>query len=145
MGEVASLIQGVSSGFEEVTELLRWLRTSNRNEAGLLRWPRIFHHHGVRRRIVSNGAFAVSLVIGAALLALWLDARFPRHELTLHRIVGHAIGALALLCVIPGNVGSIAVGFLVVFALVLPALVYMSLAAVWFVRLTQSSLGGSYR
>lgn len=93
---------------------------------------------------MSNEMFAVSLVIGAALLALWVDVRFPLRDLTLQRIVGHAIAALALLFVIPANVASQTVGFVVVFALVLPALVYMSLSAVWFVRFTRSSLGSSW-
>jgi hypothetical protein len=93
---------------------------------------------------VSNGAFAVSLVIGAALLALWTDVRFPLRDLTLQKIVGHAIAALALLYVIPSGVASPALGLVLVFALVLPAVVYMCLAAVWFVRFTQSSLGSSW-
>ena len=93
---------------------------------------------------MSNAMFAVSLVIGAALLALWVDIRFPLRDLTVQRIVGHAIGALALLYVLPGNAGSTGVGLAVVFGLVLPALVYMCLTAVWFVRFTQSSLGSSW-
>jgi hypothetical protein len=95
---------------------------------------------------VSNGAFAVSLIIGAALLALWVDTRFPRQELTVYRIAAHAIAAFALLYVIPGNIASTVVGgFVLVFALMLPALVYMFLTVVWFLRLLQSSLGSSFR
>jgi uncharacterized membrane protein len=93
---------------------------------------------------VSNGVFAVSLVIGAALLALWVDVRFPLRDLTLQRIVGHAIAALALLYVIPSDAATPTVGLVIVFALVLPALVYMWLTAVWFVRFAQSSLGSSW-
>ena len=40
---------------------------------------------------MSNGVFAVSLVIGAALLAFWVNVRFPLRDLTVQRIVGHAI------------------------------------------------------
>ena len=93
---------------------------------------------------MSNGVFAVSLVIGAALLAVWVDVRFPLRDLSVQRIVGHAIGALALLYVMPASSGSATVGLAVVFGLVLPALVYMCLTAVWFVRFTQSSLGSSW-
>ena len=93
---------------------------------------------------MSSGMFAVSLVIGAALLALWVDVRFPLRDLTVQRIVGHAIAALALIYVIPANAGSASVGLAIVFALVLPALVYMCLTAGWFVRFAQSSLGSSW-
>ena len=55
---------------------------------------------------MSNSAFAISLVLGAALLALWADVRFPRTELTMQGVVGHAIAALALLYFIPGTAGS---------------------------------------
>jgi hypothetical protein len=88
--------------------------------------------------------FAVSLVIGAALLALWVNVRFPLRDLTVQRIVGHAIAALALIYVIPANAGSTSVGLAIAFALVLPALVYVCLMAVWFVRVAQSSLGSSW-
>ena len=93
---------------------------------------------------MSNGVFAISLVIGAALLALWVDVRFPLRDLSVQRIVGHAIAALALIYLIPASPGSTAVGLALVFGLVLPALVYMCLTAVWFVRFTQSSLGSSW-
>jgi hypothetical protein len=73
-----------------------------------------------------------------------VDARFPVQEPTLHRIVGHAIAALAVIYVIPGSAGSTVVGFSVIFALVLPALVYLCLTAVWFLRLAQSSRGSSW-
>lgn len=93
---------------------------------------------------MSNGTFAVSLVVGAAVLALWVNARFPRQELALRKVVVHAIAAFVLLHLIPVSIGSIAAGFLIVFALVLPVLVYMFLTMVWFVRLTQNMLG-TYR
>ena len=108
--------------------------------------PRIFHPTKSEEETnVSNGVFAVSLVIGAAVLALWVDVRFPLRDLDVQRIVGHAIGALALLYVIPSSVASPSLGFVLVFALVLPALVYMCLTGVWFIRFTQSSLGSSLR
>lgn len=93
---------------------------------------------------MSNGAFMIAFVIGAAMLALWVDARFPRHELSLYRIAAHAIVAVLLLHLVPGSGGSAAAGLAIVFALVLPALVYVLLTAVWFVRLTQNMLG-TYR
>ncbi|HWG55140.1 MAG TPA: hypothetical protein VNT58_01325 [Gaiellaceae bacterium] len=92
---------------------------------------------------MSNLVFAISLVVGAALLALWLDVRFPRQGLTLQRIVGHAIVALLLVHLAPGGSASPALSLAIVFALVLPALVYLWLTAVWFVRLAQGALGSS--
>jgi UDP-N-acetylmuramyl pentapeptide phosphotransferase/UDP-N-acetylglucosamine-1-phosphate transferase len=94
---------------------------------------------------VSNQLFAVSLVIGAAVLALWVDVRFPLRDLTLQRIVGHAIAAVALVHVGSMIIGSSTLGLAVgVFALLLPALVYLCLTALWFVRFTQRSLGSSW-
>jgi hypothetical protein len=93
---------------------------------------------------VSKELFAVSLVVGAALLALWADVRFPLRDLTLQRIVPHAVAALAILFFIPESVASQTVGVVVVFAFVLPALVYMFLTAAWFVRFLQSALGSSW-
>jgi hypothetical protein len=92
---------------------------------------------------VSSGVFAVSLIFGAALLALWVDARFPRRELTFYRIIGHAIAAVVIIHLIPGT-GSPAAGVVIVFALVLPAVVYMLLSALWLIRLTQTMLS-TYR
>jgi len=92
---------------------------------------------------MSNLAFAIALVLGAALLALWLDARFPRPGLTLQRIVGHMIAAVALVHLIPAAAGSPAAAFAAVFGIALPALTYLCLTAVWFVRVTQRALGSS--
>jgi len=94
---------------------------------------------------MSYGVFAVSLVVAAALLALWADARRPRRQLNMRTIVGHAIIALAFLHVIPVGADSAVAAYASVFGLVLPALVYVCLTAVWFIRLAQSSLGGSVR
>jgi hypothetical protein len=93
---------------------------------------------------VSNGAFAVSLVVGAALLALWVDARFPLRQLRMERVVVHAVVALVLIHLIPASNGTTVVSFTVVFGLVLPALVYLCVSAVWFIRLLQGSLGSSW-
>ncbi len=94
---------------------------------------------------MSNEVFAVSLVVGAALLALWVDVRFPLRDLTVQRIVVHAFGALVLVLVASETLGTSTAGFAVgVFTLLLPALVYLCVTAVWFLRFAQSSLGSSW-
>lgn len=93
---------------------------------------------------MSNGAFAISLVVGAALLALWVDVRFPVRDLTLGRIAVHAAAAFLLLHVLPAApVGSVP-AYAIVFALVLPALVYLWMSVAWFVRFAQGALGSSW-
>ena len=93
---------------------------------------------------MSNTLFGVVLVVGAALLALWLDVRFPREGLTLQRATGHAIAALALVHLVPGGVTSPAAKLALVLCVLLPVLVYALLTAVWFVRLMQRALGSAY-
>jgi hypothetical protein len=89
---------------------------------------------------MSNGMFAVALAIGAALLAVWIDARFadsaPR---TLQRVFAHALAALVLMQLIPGSGNSVLFGFVVVFGAALPAFVYAFLVAIWIMRLWLSS------
>jgi hypothetical protein len=91
---------------------------------------------------MSNGTFAVALVVGAALLALWLDQRLPRlAPAGLQAIVLHGLVAFAALQLSPANFGSPATAFLILFGLILPALVYVFLVAVWAIRLMQGALG----
>lgn len=93
---------------------------------------------------MSNGTFTLTLVVGAALLALWLDQRLPRLvPAGLQAIVLHAAVALAALQLIPGSAGSPVTVFLVLFGLALPALVYVFLVAIWMIRIAQSALGAT--
>lgn len=95
---------------------------------------------------MSNGYFALSLVTGAALLALWFDARLPMlAPAGLRAIVLHAAIALGLIHLIPGDAGSPASVYLALFGIALPALIYVFLVAIWFIRHAQSALGSSMR
>jgi hypothetical protein len=91
---------------------------------------------------MSNQTFVLLLAGGAALLALWVDRRFPSLAPdALQRLFVHAAVALVLLQLIPDSGGSVAFAFVVVFAAALPAFVYCFLVAVWFVRLWQQLAG----
>jgi hypothetical protein len=91
---------------------------------------------------MSASAFAITLTVGAALLALWLLIRYadfgPR---TLVRAVGHTIIAclmLALLLPVAfdaiGTSGLPGVPYVQVFGVALPLLVYAFLAGGWTTR-----------
>ena len=74
--------------------------------------------------------FLVALVLGAGALALWVDARFPRLAPEGFRSRSIAAGVAALL-VFGLPVAPSAAGMLV---LLLPALVFAFLTAVWLLR-----------
>jgi hypothetical protein len=84
------------------------------------------------------------LVVGAALLAVWVHARFP--ALTperLGRTMLHAAVAYLVLKVTADVVGSTASTFGSIFLVLLPALVYALLCMLWLLRLAQVALGVS--
>jgi hypothetical protein len=115
------------------------------NEAGLLRWPRILH--GVRggRGKMSGGTFAIVLVCGAALIALWLNARKPNLAPEgLPKLLIHVGIAMALMRLVPASGGSVAFAYVVVFASLLPVLVYAFLVAIWAIRIGQGAMA-AYR
>ncbi len=90
---------------------------------------------------MSNGTFALVLTAGAALLALWIDARLPKlAPATMRWVLLHVGAAVLTLQVIPGA-GSNTMIYVVLFGVVLPALVYSFLAAIWFIKLAQTALG----
>lgn len=94
---------------------------------------------------MSNGTFALVLSAGAALLALWIDARLPKlAPASMRRVFLHVGAAMLTLHVIPGA-SSTAMIYLAVFGVALPALVYSFLAAIWFIRLAQTALGSGVR
>ena len=87
---------------------------------------------------MSNQMFVIALAGGAALLALWIDRRFPSLAPDgLQRLLVHTAVALGLLQLVPDSGGSVAFAFVVVFAAALPVFVYCFLIAVWLVRLWQ--------
>lgn len=87
--------------------------------------------------------FPISLAIGTALLAAWLDVRFDkRRPVSLVRRAIHAAIALAFLRTATAGAhylivedASAARRVILVFALFLPSLVYAFLAGCWLVRM----------
>jgi hypothetical protein len=92
------------------------------------------------------GFFLVALAVGAALIAVWLDARFERFGPSDFRgAIVHVGLALAVgwLLVPAGLSGVLAVGaspMVALFSVVLPCLVYDFLAAFWVVKQAQGLL-----
>jgi hypothetical protein len=94
--------------------------------------------------------FLAVLTLGAGLLALWINSRFPK--LAPERIwtaVVHVLAALlagqvlvpTLSHAVP-DVGPAAQALLITFAIGLPALVYALLASIWVIRIAQGAMLG---
>jgi hypothetical protein len=94
---------------------------------------------------VSTEQFVVVVAVGAALLAIWLDVRLETHT---PRSVSwtfiHTAGAIFGLSVMPHLIALIVAGsdspvrkLIAVMAVLLPALIYCSLAAIWLLKLVQ--------
>jgi ABC-type Mn2+/Zn2+ transport system permease subunit len=79
--------------------------------------------------------FLPMFVVGAALLALWIDTRRPSlaPDALAHRVLA-AAGSLLALQLLPVFTGSEAALYATVFAFLLPALVWAFLSAVWLLR-----------
>jgi hypothetical protein len=79
--------------------------------------------------------FPLVFLIGAGVLALWIDVRFPKlAPRSLARRLLAAAVAVLLLEAVPLAAGSAAAAYATLFALVLPAFVLTFLAAVWVLR-----------
>ena len=79
--------------------------------------------------------FVSALVVGAALLALWIDARFPNlAPKSFQKRMLAAICAVLAFGAAPVFGGSAAAVYATLFAIVLPLLVSSLLAAVWVLR-----------
>jgi len=82
-----------------------------------------------------NAAVMSAFLTGAALLALWIDTRFPGLAPgALSRRVLVAACALFALIVSPVLDGSAAELYVTLFAILLPALVCSLLAMIWMMR-----------
>ena len=91
---------------------------------------------------MSNELFLLALVTGAALLALWFDLRLPTvAPAGIRTLALHAVLAFAGLQLIPGGDRVPGGIYLLLFGIVLPALVYVFLVAIWFIRHAQAALG----
>jgi hypothetical protein len=91
---------------------------------------------------MSNSMFLFVLLVGAAVLAVWIHARFPAlAPERLGKTLLHTGVAFALLRLAPGMVESQALAFVTVLLLVLPTLIYAQLCAIWMLRHVQTAMG----
>lgn len=91
---------------------------------------------------MSNGTFVLVLAVGAALLAIWTHARFPGlAPARLGRTVLHTALAVLVLQLLPFALDSGIDLRISILGAVLPALTYAMLAAIWMLRLAQTTLG----
>jgi len=98
---------------------------------------------------VSVSACVVCIALGAGVIAMWINFRFPKlMPWKMGRLLAHLI--VALLCIysvspvmaIVGGSGIPAARLTSVFAVAFPALVYNFLVASWVIRLVQASATG---
>jgi hypothetical protein len=100
---------------------------------------------------MSMTTFVLFLCSGAALIALWLVARFPElgpNDVT-KALLHVAISVVVLQLLVPaihavGATGLPGAQFVVSFGIVLPGLTYVFLAAGWLIRSTAARLQGRY-
>jgi hypothetical protein len=79
--------------------------------------------------------FLLALVTGAAVVALWIDVRFPR--LAPQSISGRILAVLAagaMVAVVPVAGGSRAAAYVSLFCGVFPSFVLAFLASLWLLR-----------
>ncbi len=95
--------------------------------------------------------FAFALVLGAALLAVWVHcrrvARTPEHvsRIALHTAAGFgAVTAAPSLMALLGASDSPVRAVVALFALVLPAFVYSFLTWIWLLKLLQRLMSSAY-
>ncbi len=92
---------------------------------------------------MSKDAFLFCLVVGAALLALWVACRFPGFGPS--NLMTAFMHVAATFCVGFGLAPTMGLAtgggvLLAVFGVALPALTYMFLAGIWLMRTAQASL-----
>ena len=87
---------------------------------------------------MSKDAFLFALVVGAALLALWVAMRFPEQgPSTISKAFLHVGAAMLVSALLSPAMAFVAGGggiFLAVFGVALPAFTYMFLAGIWLTR-----------
>ena len=97
---------------------------------------------------VNADVLLLAVLLGAALLALWINARFPnllpdRRGVLLVHLVASLAGlqvAPVLMKLVPGVGSSAAPATGALLGFFLPALVYAFLSAVWVIRTVQGVL-----
>jgi hypothetical protein len=100
---------------------------------------------------LSPTVFAVCFLVGAVLIALWVDVRFPRLAPTsfggtLLHVGGTIVGAQLLTPLAMHFLGgSVFLTLVSTFAVGFPALVYTLLVAIWIIRLLHGVTRGLLR
>lgn len=96
---------------------------------------------------MSMNSFVIALALGAAVLAIWIVARFPSiGPPNLSRALVHLMAAVVVGVVTAPAIRGIAAlavpgaAFVGTFGVALPALTYMFLAAVWLLRVMRDYL-----
>jgi len=91
---------------------------------------------------MSKELFVLALAGGAALLAIWTHARFPKlAPERMGRTLLHTGIAFVLLKLAPGLGDSSLAMFPGVFLILLSALVYGLLCSIWVLKIAQTALG----
>jgi hypothetical protein len=99
---------------------------------------------------MSPHSFALTLVLGSALLAFWVGGRFPNvGPTTLGYAALHAMAGFAAIRAVPG-LTEVAMGwpskampFLVSFGIFLPLMTYTFLTGLWVIRFIQRTVSGN--
>jgi len=93
---------------------------------------------------MSNELFVLALGVGAALLAVWIHARYPGlAPERMRKTLIHVGAAFVLVKLTPSLGASSWTVFAGVFLLVLPVLVYLLLCTLWMLKHAQAMLGVS--
>jgi hypothetical protein len=91
---------------------------------------------------MSNELFVLALAAGAGLLAVWIHARFPGlAPERMGKTVLHTGVAFVLLKLTPGLGETAMAKYATLFLIILPALVYALLCAIWMLRHAQVAMG----
>ena len=91
---------------------------------------------------MKSEVFAVALLAGAGLLAVWVDARgLAVAPQGMRRLALHALAAFVLLQLIPSGDYSTWFALVALFGAALPALVYASLVVLWTLKLVRGATG----
>jgi hypothetical protein len=104
------------------------------------------------RVTMSSNAFVLLLTLAAAVLALWLDHRFPRLCPTRlsNAVLAVIVTGIALHLTLPLttaliNTTSVTNAMIGIIALALPMLALSFLATIWVLKVAVRSLGGTLR
>lgn len=88
---------------------------------------------------MSNGLFVLAVAVGAALLAVWIEVRFP--SFGPERFGGTMLHSGIAFVMLKLSVNGADITLSTTLLLLLPALVYALLCTLWMLRLTQTALG----